>query len=75
MIKDILVVAGTPLISLCLYKTLGINNHLLCFAISNAHQSSVIGLSRVVHRQPLCAHSILGDGHLYIAMRSHVTQC
>ena len=75
MIKDILVIAGTPLISLCLHKTLGINNHLLCFAITSAYQSSLISLSHVVYRRPLCAHSILGDGHLYIAMRSHVTQC
>ncbi len=71
-IKDILVVVGTPLFTLSLYQTLGINNHLLCFAITSAHQSSVIRVSELVHRKTLCAHSSFGDSHLYIAMRSRV---
>ena len=68
-IEDILVIIGTPLLSLGLYTILGIN-HPPCYAISNAHRPLLISLSDLAHPEPLCN---IGDSNLYIAMRSHVT--
>ena len=71
-IDDILVLVGTPLLSVKVYKTLGINIHLSCFVISCAYQYLLIPLTKLVHSEPLCAHKSVGDANIYIAMRSHV---
>lgn len=71
-IDDILVITGTPLLSIKRFSTLGINNHLLCFVIKPAHQSLFMRLSQLKYPEPLSAHSSIGDNNIYIALRAHV---
>ena len=71
-ITDILVLVGTPLVSVKLYTTLGINNHLSCFAIACTYQYSIFPVSKLVSLEPLTAHKSIGDENIYIAMRLHV---
>ena len=71
-INDIIVITGTPLFSLKLFTTLGINNHLLCFVIERTHRSCFVCVSRLKFPEPLSAHSCIGDSNTYIALRSHV---
>ena len=69
---DIIVITGTPLFSLKMFTTLGINNHLLCFVIKCSHQSSFVCVSQLKFPEPLSAHSCIGDSNIYVALRSHV---
>ena len=71
-INDIIVLVGTPLLSVKVYTTIGINNHLSCFAIECAYQYSLIPVSKLVSSEPLAAHNSIADENIYIAMRSHV---
>lgn len=72
-IRDMIVITGTPILAVKLYNTLGINNHLLSYAITSTLQSSVISLSNLVHFQPLSAHTCCGDSNVYIAMRFDIS--
>ena len=54
------------------YKTVGINNHLSCYAVIRTYEYSLILLSSLVSAEPLCAHTSVDDDNVYIAMRSHV---
>ena len=71
-IDDIIVITGTPLLSIRLFNTIRINNHLLCYVIQHAYRSSLVTLSHLKYPEPLAAHSSIGDSNLYIALRSHV---
>ena len=71
-IDDIIVITSTPLLSIILFSTLGINNHLLSYAIRHAHRSSLILVSQLKYPEPLSAHSSIGDSNIYIALQSHV---
>ncbi len=50
------------------FKTVG-NNHLLCFQIVRTHQFLVFPISKLLEKRTFAA---IGDGLLYIAVRSHV---
>ena len=71
-IDDMMVVATTPVLSVRVFRTVGINNHLQCYAIENAHRTDTILLTSLVLPEPLSPHQILGDKNTYIALRSHV---
>ena len=71
-IKDIMVVGDCPLIAVGSYRTEGINNHLLAYLISSTHEKFIVNPSQLQNTQPLYAHTYIGDGGLYIAMRAHV---
>ena len=71
-IDDILVIATTPVISVRVFRTMGINNHLQCYSIKNAHQTELILLTSLVLTEPLSPHQIIGDKNTYIALRTHV---
>jgi len=70
-ITDILVVVGSPLLVMEKYVTEGINSHLLSYLIVRSRQSFVLKLSTLLNPHVLCGHNYIGDGLLYIAMRSH----
>ena len=71
-LADMLVIVRTPLLYVKRYKTIGINNHLLCYAIKHTYEYSLISLSSLVFTEPLSAHTSVGDVNLYIAMRCHI---
>lgn len=71
-IDDILLITSTPMFSITLFTTLGISNHLLCYAIEHAHRTTLILLSQLTCPEPLSPHQTIGDGNVYIALRSHV---
>lgn len=71
-IDDILVITATPMLSIRLFRTLGINNHLLCYAIEHTHQKVLILLNQLICPDPLSPHQRIGDDNLYIALRSHI---
>ena len=72
-INDILVLVGTPLFCVKLYNTIGINNHLSCYAVVCAYQYVLVLVSKLVSPEPLGAHTSIGDDNVYIPMRAHVT--
>lgn len=73
-IQEILTIdpGNYPMLYVEMYETIGINNHLMCFAITRKHAYEVILMSNLVDKYPYTAHNYVGDGHLYIAMRSDV---
>ncbi len=71
-INDILAVGGFPLIAVEKYKSEGICNHLFAYLIHRAHSKTVIYLPNLLNKQIYSAHAFLGDGGLYVVMRSHV---
>ena len=71
-IDDIMVVTSTPMFSIRLFTTLGINNHLLSYAIEHAHRSTLILISQLIYPEPLSPHQRIGDDNVYIALRSQV---
>ena len=73
-IDDIMVVTSTPIFSIRLFTTLGINNHLLSYAIEHAHRSTLIliHVSQLIYPEPLSPHQRIGDDNVYIALRSQV---
>lgn len=73
-IDKIMVISGTCVFLITKFKTLGINNHLLCYAVKNCHQSNLILLSHLVHLEPLSPHHMIGDNNVYIALQSHVVR-
>lgn len=71
-VADILVVVGTPLLHVKRYTTVGINNHLLAYAVVRTYEYTLISLSSLVFAEPLSAHTSIGDSNVYIVMKSHV---
>ena len=71
-IDDIMVITATPVLSVRVFRTVGINNHLQCYAIEHAHQRSFILVTQLVHPEPLSPHQKLGDKNIYIALRTYV---
>ena len=71
-IDDIVVIAVTPVLSVRVFRTVGINNHLQCYAIENAHQTAIILLTSLVLSEPLSPHQIVGDKNTYVALRTYV---
>ena len=71
-IDDIMVIATTPVISVRVFRTMGINNHLQCYSIKNAHRTELFLLTSLVLSEPLSPHQIIGDQNTYIALRTHV---
>ena len=71
-IDEILVITATPIFSLRLFTTLGLNNHLLSYAIERMHKTSLILLSQLVHQEPLTSHQRTGDDNVYITLRFHL---
>lgn len=72
-IDDIMVIAATPVLSVRVFKSVGINNHLQCYAIENAHQTAFLLLSQLFFSEPLSPHQIIGDKNTYIALRTYVS--
>ena len=68
-ITDILVFVKTPIEK---FRTEGINNHLLAYQISHTHSHSLLLLSNLSNKCTFCAHTYIGDGNLYITVRSHI---
>ena len=62
----------TPLLSIRLFSTPGITNHLLSYAIKHAQWSSLILVSQLKYPEPLSAHNGIGDSNIYIAVQSHI---
>ena len=54
------------------YTTVGINNHLLAYAVVRTYEYTLISLSSLVFAEPLSAHTSIGDSNVYIVMKSHV---
>lgn len=71
-IDDIILIAATPVLSVCVFKSEGINNHLQCYAIKNAHQTAFILLTQLLLSEPLSPHQVIGDNNTYIALRTYV---
>jgi len=71
-IKNIFVIAETPVLVVELFETCGINNHLLCYLIENSYQTCAVCVSNLLDYYPLTAHSYIGDKRLYISLRSYV---
>ena len=64
-IDEIMVIAATSILSLRLFTTLGLNNHLLSYVIERMHKTSLILLSGLVHQEPLTSHQRTGDDNVY----------
>ena len=64
-IDDIMVVTSTPMFSIRLFTTLGINNHLLNYAIEHAHCSTLILISQLIYPEPLSPYQRIGDDNVY----------
>ena len=71
-IDAIMVITGTPIFSLRIFRTLGLSNHLLCYAIERLHKTSLVLLSQLMHKEPLTPHQRTGDDNVYITLRFHV---
>ena len=71
-IKEILVIHDRAMFHVEKYLTTGIDNHLMCHAIAHTHKLCIIHASDAADSYPYSAHTFIGDGHLYIAMRSEV---
>lgn len=75
-IIDILITSGsTPLLAVQLYRTEGINPHIGAYQINPTNDKSIVILSTLANKQTYYAHSYIGDGNVYITMRSHVPKC
>lgn len=71
-ICNIKVITATSILSIRLFNTIGINNHLQCYAIENAHHTFLTLVTHLVHPEPLSAHQQIGDDNVYIALRSYI---
>ena len=74
LIKDIIVITECPLLVLEMFKTEGINNHLLAYLIVPTKHILVSKVSSLPTKDPFNAHIYPGDGNLYIALKYHVPQ-
>ena len=63
-IDEIMVITETPIFSVRLFRTLGINNHLLCYAVECMHQKTLLLLTDLVHPEPLSPHQTIGDSNV-----------
>ena len=70
-INAIIILVGTPLFVVEIFKTTGVNNHLLSYAIEDSYIQSVLLVSKLVYKQSLSPHQSIGDSNTYIALRSH----
>ena len=71
-IREILVISGSAMLYVENYTTIGINNHLMSHAIVRTHKLMIVPVSNLADPYPFTAHTFIGDGHLYIAMRSDI---
>ncbi len=71
-ITDIFLIVGCTLVTVQKYSTERINNHLQAYLISPTFHTQLVVLSTLPYLQTLTAHTFLGDGNLYISMRSYV---
>lgn len=72
-IKDIILASGsTPLLALEVYRTEGINTHIAAYQIFRTNSTAIILLSNLFNKTIYYAHSYIGDGKTYIALRAHV---
>ena len=71
-IQHVIVVCGTPLLALKIYKTVCLYSHLSAYQIIETNSVLVVLLSELETYQPYCSHLYIGDNQTYITMRSKV---
>ena len=70
-VDSILVIVGVPLLLVEVFHTVGFNNHILSYSITDSYTSSVISISKLDSKQPLSTHKSIGDANIYIILRYH----
>ena len=73
-ILDIIVIAEFPFLYVEKYRSLGINQHILGYLIEHTYANCCIYLSSVPFKSTFDAHSYIGDGGLYVILKSHLEQ-
>lgn len=73
-IFDILIIAEFPFVYVERYKSLGINEHILGYLIEHTYVNSCIYMSELPYKNTVDAHSYMGDGGLYVVMKSYLEQ-
>ena len=70
-ILDIITIVDYPVVEVTVFRTVGLQNHLLSYQIENTLSSCCISLRKLAEHRPYMAHTF-DDGNLYITVKSHV---
>lgn len=73
-LMDIIIAAGFPFYYVEKYETVGINSHILGYHIHHSYITSCVHASVPPYKNTFSAHSYIGDGRLYIVLKSHLEQ-
>ena len=72
-IGEIVVVGSRfPLLVVKIYRTDRINMHIDGYQVSATNTTSIVFLSSIIYKHSFCSHTFIGDGFLYIVLKSHV---
>ena len=73
-VLDIIIIAGFPFASVEKYKSLRINKNILWYLIEHSYANCYVYLSSLPYKSTVDAHSYIGDGGLYVVLKSHLEQ-
>ena len=71
-ILDVLIAADFPLLTVELYSTERLDSHLQSYCVKRTHKIDVLYMVHLENRNPVEAHTYIGDRQTYIALRSHI---
>ena len=66
-----LIIVGVPVLLVEVFHTVGFNNHILSYSITDSYTSSVISISKLDSKQPSLTHKSIGGANIYIILRYH----